>query len=1170
VFETDGSEPDGSETDSSESARPEFWQRVRTVFQGAIELSPSERERHLHAACGDDTAVRAEVESLLLSHEEAGDFIERPPRFRSTFPAGELVAGRYTIVRMLGEGGMGEVYEAEDRELGESVALKIIRPQIASDPLILQRFRREIQLARKVTHPNVCRIFDVFHHLSSSGGSTPDRRIAFVSMELLHGETLAQRLARTGRMQAAEALPIVRQLAAGLAAAHEAAIVPRDFKAANVMLVADANPSRPQRAVITDFGLALETGTATRGATPLTDPSLLLGTPDYMAPEQVEHGEITPSTDIYALGVVMFEMLTGRLPFQGKTPVAVALSRLHQRPPSPRQLAPDVDARWEQVILRCLERDPAGRFASTAALTAALDEKNAVPRAPRQTSRLQNALSAIAALGALFAVIFFLRYAIGRNAGSAPASDARSPATTAGEPAARRAVAVLGFRNLSRKASTAWMSSAFAEMLTSELAGGERLRPIAGDEVERIRGDLSLADADSLSPAILQKIRARAGANLVVIGSYLAVGEPGSPVRLELRLHDTEAGTQLLAFSEAGHESDLADIAARAGDRIRRQLGIEAISTAEKAGIRAALPANKESVRAYAEGLDQLRRYDAISARSLLEKAIEEDPTNPMAHAALSQALSNLGFERLAGEEARKASELSSRLPRAERLAIEARSRELAHQWLEAIEILRSLVTFYPDELSYRLRLIEVQYLGGKARDALATVDAARKLPAPLSGDPRLDLVEADAARLATDYPRELAAAKRAEEKGTRLGARLIMARAKMNIAYATRDTGNLDAAIAYMKDAERLFTEAGELGGAARAVAHQGLYLTTKGELPEAWAAFERALGIQRAIGYRSNEARTLNNMANVAFLRGDLQGAQRQYEAALALGREIDNKSLVASALNNIGSVQLVKGDLAAARKTYSEQIDVARGTDDQVGVMLATSNIAESLRLEGRLAESEETYRRAIALARKSAMKEYEAYGTAGLAQVRMLRGDLAGARTEADAALALQQSLGAKGSAAETELTLAMVDLEEGKAGEAEKRLRAAVAELEREGVVENQTAAHDLLARALLAEGRIADAQVEIGRAAKLVEGNQTLILHVAHDLAEARVLAAAGKPDAALSRLDAATAIAKHPPYGGLLLEARLLRVAMNRPDASLAADAHRAGFELIARKAVP
>jgi TolB-like protein len=1150
-----------------EPASPEFWDRVRTIFQQAIELTPAERARHLEATCGGDTIVRAEVESLLASHDEAGDFIEHPPRFRATFPSGELIAGRYTIVRLLGEGGMGEVYEAEDAELRESVALKIIRPQIASDPMILQRFRREIQLARKVTHPNVCRIFDVFHHLSSSGGTVPERRIAFVSMELLHGETLAQRLARGGRMSAAEALPIVRQLAAGLAAAHEAGIVHRDFKAANVMLVPDADPSRPPRAVITDFGLAQETNARTDGATPLTDPSLLLGTPDYMAPEQVEHGDITPATDLYALGVVMFEMLTGRLPFQGKTPVAVALSRLHQTPPSPRQLARDLDERWEQVILRCLERDPQRRFASTAELVAALDERNAVPRARHKASRLSNTLAALAGIGLLFAALFAIRHAMMRDAKGSAVAARR---TASGEPATRRAVAVLGFRNLSGKESTAWMSAAFAEMLTSELAGGERLRPIPGDEVERIRGDLSLGETAQLSPDVLRKIRLRAGANLVVVGSYLAVGDAAAPVRLEVRLHDTEAGSELLAFSESGSGNALPDIAARAGDRLRRALGVEEISTAEQAGVRAIMPANPESMRAYAEGLGQLRRYDAIAARSLLEKSIEDDPSNPMAHTALSQTLSNLGFERAAGEEARKAFELSAKLPRAERLAIEARNRELAHQWPEAIEILRSLVTFYPDELSYRLHLAEVQYAAGKAKDALATIDAARRLPPPLSDDPRLDLVEADAARLATDYPRELAAARRAEQKGTKLGERLVVARAKMNIGYATHDIGNLDAAIVLMRESERLFTEAGDLGGAARAISHQGLYLTSKGELPEASAAFERALGIQRAIGYRSNEARTRNNMANVAFLRGDLEGARRQYAAAYAVSREIDNRSLAAASLGNMGSVQLVEGDLAGARATYAQEIALAQSTDDQAWVFVATSNTAESLRLEGRLAESEETYRRTIAMARHAMIKEYEAYGVAGLAQVRMLRGDLADARKQASDALAMQLSLGAKGSAAETQLTLAAIDLAEAKPAEAETRLRETIAELEHEGAVENQTAAHDLLARTLAAQKKIAAAQEELARAAKLVEGNQTLILHVAHDLVAARVLGAAGRSDAAMARLEAATAVAKRPPYGGALLEARLIRLELGRGgDAhALAADAQRAGFELLARNA--
>src|SRR5688500_1948853 len=214
------------------------------------------------------------------------------------FGKGELIAERYKVGRLIGEGGMGEVYEAEDLLLRESVALKIVRHDVAGDEKVVERFKREIQLARKVTHPNVCRIFDVGLHRIA--GSRTD--IAFLTMELLDGETLAARLARAGRFSPAEALPIVSPLAAAPHAAHQAGIVHRDFKSANVMLV---DSPRGVRAVVTDFGLA-------RGKQAATDPTItgdggIVGSPSYMAPEQVEGKEVTAAADLYAFGVVLYE-----------------------------------------------------------------------------------------------------------------------------------------------------------------------------------------------------------------------------------------------------------------------------------------------------------------------------------------------------------------------------------------------------------------------------------------------------------------------------------------------------------------------------------------------------------------------------------------------------------------------------------------------------------------------------------------------------------------------------------------------------------------------------------------------------------------------------------------------------------------------------------------------
>ncbi|HXU00369.1 MAG TPA: serine/threonine-protein kinase [Polyangia bacterium] len=308
--------------------------------------------------------------SLTNSNGDAGGSTSA----RSAFAAGDLLASRYKIVRLIGSGGTGEVYEALDTALGVSVALKSLKPSVAGSAIQLERFRREIQNARKVTHFNVCRIFD----MGIQNGSGRDR--FFLTMELLTGPTLADRIADGNAYTPEEALPIVAQIADGLDAAHAAGVVHRDLKPGNIMLLSPPTGRVAQRAVITDFGLALS---EEQSDMRLTESDELVGTPEYMAPEQAEPGPATPATDIYALGLILYEMLSKRRPFESAgTALATVLVRRREPPRPLREVAPGVPAAWEAAIHRCLERDPARRFASAGAVIAALGDG----RLPNPTS----------------------------------------------------------------------------------------------------------------------------------------------------------------------------------------------------------------------------------------------------------------------------------------------------------------------------------------------------------------------------------------------------------------------------------------------------------------------------------------------------------------------------------------------------------------------------------------------------------------------------------------------------------------------------------------------------------------------------------------------------------------------------------------------------------------
>jgi Tol biopolymer transport system component len=304
---------------------------------------------------GRDEPTQDVAESL------RGDVVGADPQAwpgRPLLVAGQEVADRFRIVRLIARGGMGEIYEADDLDLEVTVALKVLRSSLAADPLAVENLRHEIHLARQVAHPNVCRVFDVFRLRLED---RPAAAIGF-TMELLHGETLAERLAERGRLSPDEALPLIRQMAAALDAAHRAGVVHRDFKSANVLLVDDG--SGGDRAVVTDFGVARPLARTGDDDAAREDRILVVGTAEYMSPEQAQGVEVDARADIYALGVVLFEMLTGARPHEAETPMALLLKRIKERAPSPRLYLPGLDRQWERAVLLCLERDPARRPAS--------------------------------------------------------------------------------------------------------------------------------------------------------------------------------------------------------------------------------------------------------------------------------------------------------------------------------------------------------------------------------------------------------------------------------------------------------------------------------------------------------------------------------------------------------------------------------------------------------------------------------------------------------------------------------------------------------------------------------------------------------------------------------------------------------------------------------------
>ncbi len=513
---------DGDSDASSSAAHP-------------TEIDPLRRATY---EADEDESTQAEV-----APSDEGPAGRRP----GLFVDGQLVGGRYRVVRFLDEGGMGAVYEVEDEELGGRLALKAILPELGYRANSVGRFRREIQLARRVTHANVCRVFDVGRHVVEDR----DLEVLFLTMELVQGETLSDRLKRDGPLGPGEALSIVRQVASALQSAHDVGVVHRDLKASNIMLEESADGVR---AVVTDFGLSRSVF-EDPSQSGITASGHMVGTPAYAAPEQIAGKPPTPACDVYSLGLVLYEMLRGKLPYNDDSPFMVAIQRL-QGDPLPRlsESGIAVEDRWEAAIGRCLAIDPADRFARPLDLVEALENPK-VPVAPvgsRPGRDPRRWLAPALGVAALLIVGLVLILAWSQRRGE-----------SGGETAAARRVAILPTE----------LSSGGEDYVTSEvevaiertLVGVPGVQPVSIDEVAPIGGGIpAVTQATAASEALVSRVEDRGGDWKVTLKRVL----PDGAVQWTEDFSAPKGDARLLATAVAAHlHRGYADSRGEAGGR---------------------------------------------------------------------------------------------------------------------------------------------------------------------------------------------------------------------------------------------------------------------------------------------------------------------------------------------------------------------------------------------------------------------------------------------------------------------------------------------------------------------------------------------------------------------------------------------------------------------------
>jgi DNA-binding winged helix-turn-helix (wHTH) protein/tetratricopeptide (TPR) repeat protein len=768
---------------------------------------------------------------------------------------------------------------------------------------------------------------------------------------------------------------------------------------------------------------------------------------------------------------------------------------------------------------------------------------------------------------------------------------------TASSPASavksRRAVAILGFRDLSGRPEDAWISTALAEMLNTELAAGEKLRLIPGEDVARAKLDLLVPDAETLSGDTLARLRKSLGTDLVVLGSYASLGgKSKGKIRVDLRIQDAVAGETIAEVATTGDEDDLFELVSRSGNQLREKLGLSEVSLEEAASVKASLPADPEAARLYAGGVARLRVFDALAARDLLQQAVAIDKTYPLSRAALAAAWAALGYDKKSQEEAARAFQLSANLSREGRLVVEGDYRLSNHEYDKAIDVYRTLFTLFPDNLDYGLRLADAQQRGSKSNDALATVMALRKLPSPESSDPRIDLQEATSWIWTSNSQRAQEPLKRALEEARSQGSRLLAALVLRWQCRSSFRLRHVSDAVAACHEARDTYAAAGDRTGEATVMRLWADALRTydspgppriREGPPEVIELYRQALDVFRSIGNENGMANTMNSLGLLYEMQGDFSAAEKMHREALTLYERVSNTATAGVALENLADDLVLQDDLPGAMERYEEALVLDRKVGDAGPSADVAYGEANVYWLRGDLTRAKLGLEECL----KEWQKEEDSYDAGysyfSLAEVLLAQADFAGARQALEQSLAIRKQGEDKILLAETELELADLSLQEGRApSDVEAAARQAMETFKGEKARDDESLALALLARALFAEKRFEEAK-EAASQAMALSAKSTFEFRAENAITAIRTQALArsvsnpGVRRNALGQLTSVLSDARRRGYFGVELQVRLLMCELEAKDdpakasldrKALEEEARSRGFELVARKA--
>ncbi len=937
------SDPKVPKTSDSES--PTLVPQGNTKLESAPP-SPdsSESPTLLDAGRQAHPPAASDAPTLLDTRAPAGPQSPRPVSSAWQLPAllpGTMLGGRYEILQTLGEGGMGAVYKAEDREVGRTVALKVIRPELASNPDILQRFKQELRLSHQVTHKNVIRIYD----LGEGEG------VKFITMEYIEGKDLRSLIREKKRFTPEEAVSVIHQVCLALDAAHSVGVIHRDLKPQNIMQDGSG------RILVMDFGLA-----RTLQGDGMTQTGALVGTMEYMSPEQALGQELDQRSDIFALGLILYEMLTGKMPFVAESALASLIKRTQERAIPVSDIDGQIPGALSGVVSKCLERDLNQRYQNVPAILADLNTWKD-KRAAGTISFAANVkpwgqtLPWPLITGIVTALILAITGYTLRDRLFKSSPSARSAAA---EPAV--SLAILPFRNASGDPTLDWLGPSLADMLSTDVGQSAKLRTVSPNRLHQIFTDLRISSTTTLDPPAIRRIADFSNADRVVWGQYAKFGDQ---IRIDATLQDIKTDRTVSLKIDVPNEKEIPAAVDRLAESIRQKLALpEDVLKELKASSFQPNSTSVAALRDYNQGIGFQRDGKNLEAEKQFQAATKEDPAFALAFSKLAQTYSSLGYDSEAEQSARKALGLSQNLPPAEKYLIAAIHAQITKNFPEAIKAYENLAKASPDNADVQSALAT---LYEQTADLAKATEYNRKI---LASNPNDITATLAMARLAIQGGKPQAALdplNRALTLSVQLDSQEQKATSLHLIGIAYWKMNKPEEALRNYQEEVAIWRQIGQKVGIALSVNEIGKMQALLGNNKAALASFQEALTIRRDIGDKRGLGDSLIDLGNSLDDRGDHDQALKNYKEALQTERDIGNEGLQATCLNNIGAVYFEKAQYEDARTYYQQALQLREKSKVPGDIVNSVFNLAEvSVRI-GEYDQAIAQYMRALELHR-----------------------------------------------------------------------------------------------------------------------------------------------------------------------------------------------------------